>query len=230
MERKVRQFKRSQPRKGNYGEKFKDELNIHNFQYKRYNPFETEIRCEIIRRKDITKVLKKLSKDIQYKIYVFAMKKHWKDMMEKTPLQPMWCDYKKYLDNEIKKSIIDNVHFMHLDFNTLPENKKWIPGCQCEYCIRHHKSKIDEYEKIVEDESEFFNIIQCNDIIVNHWNKDLLYHTYYSEEEEGLVMDDSIRIFDYLKGYHWTVYDQIKLDPKDSPIYFSNEIEEIEEF
>ena len=58
MERKVRQFKRSQPRKGNYGEKFKDELNIHNFQYKRYNPFETEIRCEIIRRKDITKVLK----------------------------------------------------------------------------------------------------------------------------------------------------------------------------
>ena len=71
----------------------------------------------------------------------------------------------------------------------------------------------------MEDESVFFSTIQCNDFIVNHWNKDLLYQTYYSEEEEGFVMSDPIRIFNYLKGYHWTVYDQIKLDPKDSPIY-----------
>ena len=157
------------------------------------------------------------------------MKKHWKDMMEKKTLKPMWCDYNKYLNNEIKKSIIDNVHFMHLDFNTLPENKKWIPGCQCEYCIRHHKSKIDEYEKIVDDELEFFKIIQCNDFNINHWNKNFIHNTYYSEELDGWISGDegSIRIFDHLKGYLFTVYDQIKLDPTDSPIYFSNEVEEI---
>ena len=49
----------------------------------------------------------------------------------------------------MEKSIIDNVHFMHLEFNTLPEYKKWIPGCQCDYCNLHHKTKVEEYEKIV---------------------------------------------------------------------------------
>ena len=27
-----------------------------------------------------------------------------------------------------------NIHALHLPFNTLPQNKKWIPGCQCETC------------------------------------------------------------------------------------------------
>ena len=34
------------------------------------------------------------------------------------------------------KTIFNNVHFLHLEFNTLPENKQWIPGCQCEYCYQ----------------------------------------------------------------------------------------------
>ena len=225
MERKIRKFKRTY-HKEVYGDKFRNEMGIRNFRNKNYNPLETEIRCEIVKRDPFTKKIKELPKDIQHRIYIFAMRNYWKYMMEKKPLKPMWCDYKKYVDNEIKKSIIDNVHFMHLEFNTLPEYKKWIPGCQCDYCIRHHKYKIDDYEKIVDDESHFFKTIQCNDLIVNHWNKHLLYHTYYSEEEGGIVLtgSDSIRIFDYLKGYLWTVYDQIKLDPNDSPIYFSNEI------
>ena len=63
-----------------------------------------------------------------------SMRFYWRNIFMNTKLRPMWCDYKKYLDNEIKKCTIDNVHFMHLDFNTLKENKKWIPGCGCEFC------------------------------------------------------------------------------------------------
>ena len=61
----------------------------------------------------------------------------------------------------MKKCIIDNVHFMHLDFNTLPSYKKWIPGCQCNFCKTIHKSKGSEYAKIITDPEYFLEVIHC---------------------------------------------------------------------
>ena len=232
MERKIRKFKRLSEPSEEYGKRFKQQMDILNYHVKRFNPIESEIRCEIIKRKPITKELKKFPKEIRYKIYIFSMKRFWKDKMEEQSLKPMWCDYKKYVDNEMKKCIIDNIHFMHLDFNTLPENKKWIPGCQCNYCINYHKYKINEYETIIEDESEFLKIIHCNDTFINFWNKYLHYNVVSNHEEIMELIGFNgigcpIRIFDPLKGYLRTVYDQIKMNPNDSPIYFSNEVEEI---
>ena len=51
------------------------------------------------------------------------MRKYSQRLLLSTSLKPLWWDYQEYLNNEIKKSTVDNVHFMHLDFNTLPEKK-----------------------------------------------------------------------------------------------------------
>ena len=227
MERKYRKFKRS-VQKDNYGIDFKEKMNICMFKNKRYVPLELELKCEIARRSAISKTIRNtLPKDIQYKIYTFAMKYYWRDMMKNISLKPMWCDYKKYVDNELKKCIIDNVHFMHLDFNTLPEYKKWIPGCQCTFCIKRHNDKENqkEYEKIVIDPDYFEKYINCSDLIQNFWNKYNVYGPYLTDEGEEEYPWTTMRIYDPLKGYVHTIYDQIRMSPDDSPIYFSSNIE-----
>jgi len=40
---------------------------------------------------------------------------------------------------------VKNIHFLHLPFNTLPENKKWIMGCRCNFCI--NDTEVDIIEK-----------------------------------------------------------------------------------
>ena len=213
MERRIRKFKRRYP-KDNYGKEHKQTKNILNFRCKRYEPLESELRCEIIKRSPLSKKLKQFPKDIQYKIYVFTMKNFWKKDLINRQLKPIWCDYKKYLDNELKKCIIHNVHFLHLDFNTLPEYKKWIPGCQCNFCMNIHQKNKNEYEKILHNPNYFTKLIKCDDSIENYWNT--LFLNYH---------DTSIRIFNPLKRYINTIYDQIKLSPHDSPIYFSDEVQ-----
>ena len=223
MERKYRRFKRTF-HKNEYGIDFKKKMDIRMFKNKRYFPLELELKCEISRRSAISKKISNtLPKDVQYKIYTFAMKNYWREMMETRSLKPMWCDYKKYVDNELKKCIIDNIHFMHLDFNTLPEYKKWIPGCQCSFCIKKHteKDKQKEYEKIVIDPDYFEKCINCNDFIQNFWNKYNVYPPYLTDEGEEEYPRTTMRIYDPLKGYVHTIYDQIKMSPDDSPIYFS---------
>ena len=215
MERKFRKFKRH-CKKQDYGVRAKKQIDILNFQRKIYNPLENEIRCEIIKRQPLTKAIKQFPKEIQVRIYIFTMKNYWKEMMRIKSFKPMWCDHKKYIDNEMKKCIIDNVHFMHLDFNTLPGYKKWIPGCQCNFCKTIHKSKGSEYAKIITDPEYFLEVIHCYDNEVNHWN----------QLTWGFQGNTSIRVFDYLKGYFSTVYDQINISPHVSPIYFSKEVEE----
>ena len=77
MERRIRKFKRRYP-KDNYGKEHKQTMNNLNFRCKRYEPLESEFRCEIIKRSPLSKKLKQFPKDIQYKIYVFTMKNFWK--------------------------------------------------------------------------------------------------------------------------------------------------------
>tara|TARA_B100000686_G_scaffold348104_1_gene438353 strand:+ start:1984 stop:2664 length:681 start_codon:yes stop_codon:yes gene_type:complete len=222
MERKYRKFKRNSV-KDTYGERFKEEMNIHMYRNKRYEPFEIQLRCEIAKRSAISKTIQTLlSKDLQYKVYTFAMKNYWREMMRIKSLKPMWCNYKKYIDTELKKCIIDNIHFMHLDFNTLPEYKEWIPGCQCSFCKKKHndKDKQLEYEKIIINPEHFQEYISCSDLVLNYWNKPMVNEPHLTEEGYEEYTLSTMRIYNPLKGYLHTIYDQIKLSPNESPIYF----------
>ena len=53
---------------------------------------------------------------------------------------------------------------MHLPFNTLEGNKKWIMGCQCDYCRKiKYKYKRKEYIKLADDFTYFYEIMPAYD-------------------------------------------------------------------
>ena len=216
MERKIRKFKRTINKKDIYGVNFKNQLNIDNFE--KYNIF-YQLDKEEIKNKIISIKISKLPEEVQKKIYIMSMRYYWRDNFKNTILKPMWCDYKKYLDNELKKCIIDNVHFMHLEFNTLEENKKWIPGCECNFCQNYKNNNEKEVQstlvKIFQDQSYFFTkCINCYDVIPNKWNMNVIYY--------GDVLNyTTFTIFDPLADMF---HDQIKDDPQESPMYFSEEL------
>lgn len=93
---------------------------------------------------------------LQNRIYIFALKQFWKSY---TPLMariPSWWERKIRIDKLIYESRIKNIHFLHLPFNTLDENKKWIMGCQCDYCRNiKYKYKHKLYRKQFYDPDYF---------------------------------------------------------------------------
>ena len=80
-------------------------------------------------------IIKYLPRDIQKRIYIFYWKNFWKNYTPLTAKPPSWLPYHNYVKNTLWESRLKNIHFLHLPFNTLPENKKWIMGCQCDFCI-----------------------------------------------------------------------------------------------
>ncbi len=216
MERKIRKFKRKYKKEDLYDTKFKNQLNMNNFE-NNHNFFYLD--KEKIKQKSISIKINKLPEEVQNKIYIMSMKYYWKHTFMNTKLKPMWCGYKKYLDNELKKCIIDNVHFMHLDFNTLEETKKWIPGCECKFCQNYKNSHEKEVQstlvKILDDQSYFLTeCINCYDPIPNKWNMNIIYFGNPLNYTTFTIFDPLADMF----------YDQIKDDPQESPMYFSEEL------
>ena len=69
------------------------------------------------------------------------------------------------IDNEIFQAKLKNIHFLHLSFNTLPENKRWIMGCQCDYCLQVNKQhKRIQYYKQHNDSNFFYRNQPFSDI------------------------------------------------------------------
>ena len=161
------------------------------------------------------------------------MSVYWKDKLLSTPLKPMWGDHKAYMDNEIRKCLFDNIHFMHLECNTLEKNKEWIPGCQCKFCLNDTKVKNKDviYQMIYDTGSDsqstaLQKFTHCYDIESNIWNCYMKYpdNLYEFLEDENEIYP-AFKIFDALKCQFGDAFAQIYLSPHDSPIYFSNEIE-----
>ena len=103
--------------------------------------------------------IKKLPIVIQKKIYIMIFRNFWRSYIPLTAKVPSWYNNKIKVENLIFQSRLKNIHFLHLPFNTLPENKKWIMGCQCDDCLLiSDKDKIDHYVKQFCD-SEYFQSI-----------------------------------------------------------------------
>ena len=78
-----------------------------------------------------------LPEEIQKKLYIYTMRFYWRDYIPLTAKVPSWYKSKIDTERDLYDAKIDNIHFSHLSFNTLPENKEWIMGCQCDYCCVH---------------------------------------------------------------------------------------------
>lgn len=79
--------------------------------------------------------IQSLPRDIQKRIYIFYWKLFWRNYIPLTAKIPSWYKRKIYIDKTLWEAKQKNIHFLHLPFNTLPQNKKWIMGCQCDTCI-----------------------------------------------------------------------------------------------
>tara|TARA_B100000214_G_scaffold361807_1_gene325598 strand:+ start:3795 stop:4433 length:639 start_codon:yes stop_codon:yes gene_type:complete len=168
----------------------------------------------MVKYKPLSKKVKLLPKEIQRRIYVFAMKNYWKDNLLRKPILPLHIIYNNYLIQEKKKVLIDNIHFLHLDHNTLPENKKYIMGCQCSFCVDIPREKKNKTLSQVEDEDDFLKSIHGNE---GHFGNGLISPNMFVEYEYQ----------SYVSGYDYkrdSFYNPIYDNPNESPIYFSSDI------
>ena len=233
MERKpIRKFKRTIKNKEKYDIKFKKQMDINNFKEKDYilDDIANDLELMNIEESELKKQIIILPKEIQKKLYILAMRNYWKYTAMNTIYKPMYYDYYSYVEKEKGKVYYDNIHFMHLEFNTLESTKEWIPGCQCDFCLNDNHPKYTKeykqaiYDKMLEeyDIEEFYKCIHCYDNILNYWNSQNKYYISVDMDEDFHYSFLVHKIYDPLKGVECTVYDKIK--DQDSPIYFSEEV------
>jgi hypothetical protein len=121
---------------------------------------------------NIKEYIQTLPKEIQKKIYILCFRKFWRNYVPLTAKIPSWYERKNKVEKIIFDSKMKNIHFLHLQFNTLSENKEWIMGCQCSYCVKvknkNRKRKYYEYTKQYEYPSYFDSIMPHSSININN--------------------------------------------------------------
>lgn len=102
-------------------------------------------KIQFLLQNDIKYMIQCLPKEIQKRICIMTWKGFWRDYVPITAKPPSWLKYANYIQKTLWESKLNNIHFLHLPFNTLPENKQWIMGCQCDFCI--NDTSVDIIEK-----------------------------------------------------------------------------------
>lgn len=101
---------------------------------------------------DLKKNISLLPIDIQKKICILSWRLFWREYVPLTAQIPSWYESKILIEAILYKSMVRNIHFLHLPFNTLEENKIWIMGCQCNFCSKiKYKYTYKEYGKLADD-------------------------------------------------------------------------------
>jgi len=113
---------------------------------------------------DIKQNISLLPLEIQKKICILSWRGFWREYVPITAKIPSWYNRKIMIENMIYKARLNNIHFLHLSFNTLEENKKWIMGCQCNFCNKiKYKYKRKYYDKLINNENYFINSMPDSD-------------------------------------------------------------------
>jgi len=137
------------------------------------NTFITNEKIQEINNDHLTLQIKELNNDIQKKIYFITMRNYWKKTTLETIYRPFWYSYKEHMDKEKSKVYFQNIHFMHLESNTLPENKKWIMGCQCSFCKGYSKKNKNNIPIYITEKDFIRNNLKLSEyhsFNINYWN------------------------------------------------------------
>ena len=139
---------------------------------------------QIRKEKQFKKYLSQLPIPLQKKIYILCFRNFWREYVPLTAKIPSWYPSKIIIEKELFESRIQNIHFMHLSFNTLPHTKKWIIGCQCDFCLNYsNKKKIKKQSKKLFGNPDYFNDIMpassqnSNNYLIFH-KQNILYKNY----------------------------------------------------
>lgn len=159
---------------------------------------------------DFKKNVDMLPDDLKKKLYIWCMRIFWRNYVPLTAKVPSWYEKHKKVERELYDAREKNIHFMHLPFNTLPENKRWIMGCQCDYCkVYNERGRLSqkyvelEYRKLLLDPFYFHKIMPLS--VSSNWN--------------NRVSDDGIKYFDPLfnSEYEDIIIQSVR---KNVPLYF----------
>jgi len=137
---------------------------------------------------------------LQKKIYILTWRFFWRDYVPLTAQIPSWYNRKVIVENMIYQSKLKNIHFLHLSFNIIEENKTWIMGCQCEFCLGiDMKKKRDIYIKHYNNPGYFNSLI--NESTMSNCNYEYFIDTripsflqFYYDPLCGSDYEDKIRL------------------------------------
>jgi len=74
-------------------------------------------------------------KEIQTRICIWTWRLFWREFIPITAKIPSWQIRATAVQKELWLAREKNIHFSHLSFNSVPESKQWILGCQCHSCL-----------------------------------------------------------------------------------------------
>ncbi len=132
-------------------------------------------------RKYIDFNINQLPNTLKYKIYIIAMRLFWRSYIPLYSKVPSWYKQSIYSSNMLYTSIFKNIHFLHLPCNTLPEYKKYILGCQCNFC-KSEEGMIDSEKALLYEYLELYNTSFINSMpyTTTKWNH-YYYHPFNTE-------------------------------------------------
>lgn len=143
----------------NYGEELINKLD----RYKQ--KLHAELMERFYKKKPLTQRICQLPSDLQKRIYMFSLKKFYKRYDGVIPIYYRW---QQYLWKETFRCWSENVHFIHLEYNTIPESKQYIYGCQCDFCKQcrreYSTEKLEEAFQHYLDTATYYLDNQWNDV------------------------------------------------------------------
>jgi|TARA_B110000902_G_C14013311_1_gene477361 hypothetical protein len=150
-------------------------------------------------KEDLKKNISLLPLEIQKKICILSWRGFWREFVPITAQIPSWYNRKIMIENMIYKARLNNIHFLHLSFNTLEENKKWILGCQCDFCNKiKYKYKRKYYDKLINNDNYFIDTMPHSD--TGNYNKE-----YYADSKIPYMIQ---YYYDPLCGSAYEDYDK----------------------
>jgi|TARA_B110000208_G_scaffold128855_1_gene156552 hypothetical protein len=162
-----------------------------------------------------------LPREVQTKIYILTWRLFWREYVPVTAKVPSWQKRADYVQSQLWMAVEKNIHFLHLPFNTLPENKTWIMGCQCSFCI--NDEEVPLMEKHCHSLVQYRNPWYFSDKFMPYetsslWNENLVHPSMGTT----LVPAKVIKIFDPLCGSYKENKIGFKLR-KGLPIHFKQD-------
>ena len=106
------------------------------------------------------------------------------------------------VQKQLINSYLHNIHFLHLELNTLPENKKYILGCQCNFCKNYSKDNSEEV--IYKLLNQFNNIEYFNKTVPST-------ETIWNSQLYPIINGNTILYFNHVFNYMLIIINHISL-------------------
>jgi hypothetical protein len=128
--------------------------------------------------------LKQLPIPLRNKLFILCMRNFWRAYTPLTSVPPTWYASSVKQHQLLFNAKLDNIHFMHLPCNTLEENKTYILGCQCSYCIKG-KQHIGSNKYMIENIKQYYDENYYYETVPNSYqgSNDIVEVIEYGHEE-----------------------------------------------